>query len=285
MNILLTWSPTIISFAFLVALFVGRHWLEARIKGNVKHEFDKELAAVTTEIRKSEELFKGAIRAKEEELVALRDRVLGGQANRQSLLDKRRFEAVEKVWTAVNDLASLKPLSTSMAILNFKAVAKDADDPRVQQFLSVIGAAAPNIESLKNVARDERPFLPEIAWAYFAAYTTILYGALARFSALKSRVKEVDKYLSADKARKVLKAALPHQQKFIDDQEPEAYHYLLEEIEDHLLAVLRHILEGKEADKDDAARAKAIMAAVKDADEQKAQEHIPEEYKRSPIDG
>jgi hypothetical protein len=112
----------------------------------------------------------------------------------------------EKIWAAVNDLGQLKSLSASIAILNFKAVAKRTSDPKMQQFLSVIGAATPNIQTLESVARDERPFLPELAWAYFAAYTTILYGSRARYLVLKSGLDEADKYLSNEEAQTILKA-------------------------------------------------------------------------------
>jgi hypothetical protein len=185
-------------------------------------------------------------------------------------LDKRRFEAVEKVWTAVNDLAHLKTLSNLMSVLNFRAVAKEVNDPRMQQVLSVIGVAVPDVQKLKNVARDERPFLPELAWAYFAAYTTILYGSLMRYNVLRSGVDKADKMLSSVAAKTILKAALPHQTLFIEQNEPEAYHYLLEEIEGYLLTELRNILDGKGADQAAVVRAKEILYAVAESEEERA---------------
>jgi hypothetical protein len=264
-------ASIVISVVAPLGIYVARHWIIARISKGIQHNFDLQIEEVRAEFRKSEERFKSALRDREAEIATLRSNVFAGSAARQALLDKRRFEAVEKVWTAVNDLAQLKALSAMMAVLNFRAVAKEAGNPKMQQFLSVIGSTAPDFQKLKNVARDERPFLPEIAWAYFAAYTTILYASLARFMVLKTGVSEPEKFLTNDAAQKILKAALPHQSKFIDENEPEVYHYLLEEIEGYLLIELRKILEGKEADQAAAARAKEIMDAVKDADEQRAE--------------
>jgi hypothetical protein len=50
---------------------------------------------------------------------------------------------------------------------------------------------------------------------------------------------------------------------FIDENDPGAYHYLLDEIEGYLLAELRKILAGEEVDQAAAARAKEIMQAIK----------------------
>jgi hypothetical protein len=152
-----TWLP-ILSIALWVALpvtvFLARNWLLAWISKGVQHHFDAKLEELRAELRKNEELFKSDLRDKEAEISTLRNTVLSGSAGRQALLDKRRFEAVEKVWAAVNDLGRLKVLSGIMAALNYKAVAKEASDPRMQQVLTIIGAAAPDIQELKNDARD-----------------------------------------------------------------------------------------------------------------------------------
>jgi hypothetical protein len=264
----------IISLGTPAAIFLGRNWLKARIEKGIQHHFDLAIEEVRTEFRKSEERFKSDLRDKESEIATLRSNVLAGSAGRQALLDKKRFEAVEKVWTAVNDLAQLKYMSSTMAILNFKAVAKEATNPKMQQFLSLIGTGVPELDKIKNVARDERPFLPELAWAYFNAYTTILYGSLARYKVLTIGLDEPDKFLSYDAGQKILKAALPHHAKWIDENEPGAYHYLLDEIESNILAELRKILEGKDADQAATARAKEIMDAVKHAEEKQAENTV-----------
>jgi hypothetical protein len=183
-------------------IFIARHWIIAFISKGVQHQFDRQIEEVRSDFRVSEERLKSNLRDRESEIATLRSSVLAGSAGRQALLDKRRFEAVEKIWIAVNDLAQLKGLSGMMAVLNFKAMAKEAADPRMQNVLSILGAAVPDFQKLKNVARDERPFLPELAWAYFAAYRTILYGSFARFTVLKTGVNEADKFLTNDAAKK-----------------------------------------------------------------------------------
>jgi len=255
----------LISVGVPVAIFVARNWLVAWISNSVQHRFNVEIEELRAELRKNEESFKSDLRDKEAEISTLRTNILSGSAGRQALLDKRRFEAVEKVWANVNDLTQLKIFASWMAVLNYKAIAREVRDPRMQQVLQIIGSVAPDIGQIKNVARDERPFLPELAWAYFTAYRIILYGVHGRFMILRSGTEKPEEMLSKEGMQKILKAALPHQSKFIDANEPEQYHDLLEEIESYLLVELRKTLDGKEADQAAAVRAKEIIDEVNHA--------------------
>lgn len=267
----LPWISLVVSVASPLAIFVGRNWLKARIEKGVQHSFDKQIEVVRADFRQSEERLKSGLRDRETEIAALRSSVLSGNAGRQAMLDKRRFDAVERIWTAVNDLAQLKQISGMMAILNVEEIAKDIRDPRMKQVLGMIGIGAPDIKLLKNVARNEQPFVPELPWAYFRAYTSILYANLITFKMLESGVDEPTKYLKRDANKEILKAALPHQSQWIDQTEPQMYHYLLEEIEGNLLTELRKILEGADVSRAEIERAKQILEAVKRADEQKTE--------------
>ena len=119
-------------------------------------------------------------------------------------------------------------------------------------------------------SRDERPFVPEIAWAYFSAFTTVLIFNLVRFKVLKVDIENPQRLLKAENVRSILKAALPHQAQFIDGQDVGAYYYLLDEIEGKLLSELRKILDGKDADQAATQRAKEIMSAIKEVDADQA---------------
>ncbi|MGK7058056.1 hypothetical protein AB4853_16465 [Bradyrhizobium sp. 1050_B9_N1_2] len=269
---LLPWISLAVSIGTPIAIFVGRNWLKARIERGVQFSFDNKLETVRMQMRKNEEAFKADLRNKEGEISLLRSSVLNGSASRQSLLDKRRFEAVEKVWTAVNDMARLKSLSSFIALLNIKEVSKRARDPKMQQFLSMMGQGTPDIGDVKNVARDERPFLPELAWAYFSAYSTILFGNLALYKVLQIGMEEPERVLTREGVKKILKATLPHQSEWIDSTEPERYHYLLEELEEKLIGELRKILDGEEADQAATERGKSILRTVNMIDLERVQQ-------------
>jgi hypothetical protein len=154
------------------------------------------------------------------------------------------------------------------ANLNYDAIAERTHEPKIQQFLSTIDTTGPDLQTLKNIARDERPFVPELTWAYFSAFTTLLIFNLVRFKVLKSVVENPQSFMNTENVKNILKAALPHRAQFIDDeQDTGAYYYLLEEIEDRLLSELRKILDGKEADQSSIQQVKDIMSATKKAND------------------
>jgi uncharacterized protein YfbU (UPF0304 family) len=270
------WISLVFSVGTPLAIFIGRNWLKARIEKGVQHGFDRQMEEMRAEFRKSEERLKSTLRDRESEITTLRNTVLAGSAGRQALLDKRRFEAVERVWTAVNDMAQLKSLSEFMAILNIKYVSKKVDDPKMQRILEVIGTATlgtgtPDVGELKEVARDERPFLPDLAWAYFSAYSSILHGNLMLYNALRIGVGGPEAYLTMDSTKKILKAVLPHQTEWIDQNKSERYHNLLDEVEENLLAELRKILDGRESDQATTERARGILNTLNMVDLEQVQ--------------
>jgi hypothetical protein len=100
-------------YVLLIAAYFGRQWFIERIKRSVQHRFDEKIEELRSTLRRSEDQFRARLQSKETEISALRTWVLGGAANRQTLLDKRRFDAVERVWTTVIDMAPLMRLAAA----------------------------------------------------------------------------------------------------------------------------------------------------------------------------
>jgi hypothetical protein len=270
------WMPWIslgLSVGTPVAFFVSRNWIKARIEKGVQHHFDRQIEGVRAEFRQNEERLKSDLRDRESEISALRKAVLDGSASRQSMLDKRRFKAAERVWTAVNDHAELKSLAASMAILNYDAVAKRLPhEPKLREVIDAIGVDLPTDpdKKIKNVARDEQPFISAPVWAYFSAYTIILHASLLRYRLLKVGFEEPGLYMSKTAIQKILIAALPHKTEWIEQQSPEKYYSLLDELERNLLSEIQKMLEGKDTDQASLERAKAVMSALATADAENA---------------
>ncbi len=258
----------LITLALVAAAFAGREWIAARVAKTVQHNLDIKLEGLRSEQRESEERVKSQLRDREAEVSAMRTNLLTGSAGRQALLEKRRVEALEKIWIASHDFGQLKGLAAAMSTLKFDAVAKRSTEPKMQQFIGAIGATAPsNISDVKNVAKHERPFVPEEVWAYFSAYTSILLSNLLRFHILKTGLDHPRDFMTFDNVKKLLKAVLPHHAAFLDKHDDVGtYVYLLEEIEEKLLHSIRRALDGKDVDQAAKERATAIIEAVKKFD-------------------
>jgi hypothetical protein len=120
------WLLLAIDAVIGIGIFAGRNWLKASIERSVQHRFDARLEELRADLRKSEEGLKSELRLKEGQITALRDGVLSGRAQRQALLDKRRLEAVDRLWAAFMALAPFAGVSKFMSVFDFDVVAQDA---------------------------------------------------------------------------------------------------------------------------------------------------------------
>jgi hypothetical protein len=111
-----------------------------------------------------------------------------------------------------------------------------------------------------NPAKNERPFVSPLAWAYFFTYITILSGAFAIAKMLEMGTENIDRLLAKEQIRNLLKATLPDRADFIDANELLAYHHLLDEIEEHLLSEFDRMLRGEDQDTAAVEQAARIMA-------------------------
>jgi hypothetical protein len=263
----LEWIPTIITVLMAVGVFVGRNWLKARIERSVQHTFDQKMENIRADLRASEERLKSELRTKEAEISALRDGILSGRSQRQAVLDRRRLEAVERIWTRVSTgLGAYKSVATMMGSVNFDAVAKTTPtDARLRQVFAAFLAHIPEDDIKTGNMTSEKIFLSAPAWAYFSAYQTVLYVAYARAKVLGLGIDDPARVLNLNPLREVLKAALPHRSEYIDGQSISSYHYLLDELEENILKQLGIILEGREYDQAEISRAVEITTQVNKA--------------------
>jgi hypothetical protein len=93
----------------------------------------------------------------------------------------------------------------------------------------------------------------------FFSYLTIVSIAFASLKLAEVGFPNLSELFAKDNIRNLLKAVLPHRSEFIDRNEPNAYHYLLDEIEQSLLTELQKILRGEDQDSAGIEQAARIM--------------------------
>jgi hypothetical protein len=114
-----------------------------------------------------------------------------------------------------------------------------------------------------SVAR-ERLYVSSLFWAYFSAYQAILLGAYVRAKVLEIGFESPQKFLKMDHDVKLIKAIIPHYEKFFSEHGPGASYHLVDQIEEAILKLLRDEIRGVELDQAKLERANEIMRAVKD---------------------
>lgn len=264
------WIAWIVVALFAGVAFVARVWLKSVVEGQVQVSVERQAEGIRSEIRRSEERLKSDLRTREAEIQALRDGVLSGRANRLALIDKRRLEAVERVWIAVSKLTRMKGPAMALSVLKYDAVAKRAPtDSKLRELLKMMSETFGGKDFEEKMAElkadHERPFISDMSWALYAAYSTIIVSGWAILKILAIGIEKPDELIKRDHASNLLKTALPEYASYIDEHKEAAHYYLLEKLEAKILLELRHSLEGPQVDAENIRRSTEIMSEVSKA--------------------
>lgn len=249
--------------AIPVVIFLLREFLTASIRERVRADFETRIEAVRSDMRKTEENLRSDLRAKEAQIAALRDDALSGLSKRQAILSTRRIEALEKVWEKFNSLGNLKFGAMSFARLNVEEIEKlNAGDANIRKFVETL-SVGDVVETMKGVqGANERLHLPDIVWAIYSAYKSIVVTCHVHMKALSAGILDASRLIKWDKVSELAKLVLPHQSNFIDQYGSAGLPHLLDEIEELMFKEIRQSLDGNEQDDEAIRRSAAIMQKV-----------------------
>jgi hypothetical protein len=160
------WIPAISTSSVLtvIGVIVGKYY-KAKVEKGIQHNFDQKLEELRAQLRRDEEELKADLRSRDDEIAALRSGALSGMVSRQAALDKRRLEAVEKLWSAVIDRWQWKNLARLVGSMNMEytlnaAAQQNEEGRKPREFAEVIWKTAgldDNLKPLESVDK-ERPF-------------------------------------------------------------------------------------------------------------------------------
>lgn len=273
---LMDWFPAITTTSlFAAALWFGQNLIRTRLTNSVAHEFNAKLEELRAQLREGEERFKADLRAKEAEIAALRGGAMTALASRQVAVDKRRLEAIDQLWSAVNALAPARAISAMMSSIKFEAAAKESEkDPKVREFFRTLGSELdPRSLDLSGAAKA-RPFVSPVAWATYSAFQAIVLHAVTRLRLLQTGLGTKD-FLDNEGISKLAKVALPHAADYIDRLGPAIYHQLAEQLEAKLLQDINDMLSGTEADKARIQQAAEILKQIDEVRKQTNADQFP----------
>jgi hypothetical protein len=145
-----------------------------------------------------------------------------------------------------------------MSHINFDAAAKEcAKNPRCREIFSLLDSGA-YIKIMNTTdASKARPFLSPLVWALFSAYNSIILHAVIKMQSLKSGIDQ--DLTDVSSVTKVVKAALPQYEKYIEEHGPSAYYYLLDILENKILEELNKMLQDEDSDKESLVKAARIL--------------------------
>ncbi len=203
----------------------------------VEHRFEKRLEA-----------FKGELRDNEKELEQIRSFLVSARRDHDTALQAKRLNAAEALLRARDGLAQLSMLVEYMKILNTEEILKDADDPKVAEFVDVLLKPFDIDEKFKQLGTLDktlaRLYLSERSLKAFDAYQSIIMHAAMMLKLLSVPLKNKGDMIKAGGLRKTVIELAPGSKDGFDKfGEGFAYHWATY-FHDQVLASLRHEISG-----------------------------------------
>ena len=244
-----------VTLAIIIVLgWLGRKYLATFITEAVKTDFQKDLESFRTELR-----------AKEGQIEALRGGALSGMVTRQTEQARRRMDAADKLWEAVNDYNKLSGAAMTKGVYNFDACSERIEkEPSLQQIFKMSADLLPDITELGKSAHAARPYLSDSTWALYQAYTSILMLAYSKMKVLAIGL-DGRKFFEFKKTDETLIAALPDLADYIRQNGHAGHHHLLDVLSNRILEELRRTIEGIEQDQESVRRAGAVLKVAEEA--------------------
>ena len=197
----------------------------------------------------------------------MRSGALSAMTSRRVALDQRRLLAVDQLWAATMEISKTKHISGLMAIVKYENSVKEAEkNPKFRAIFEAMGGGFDMTKLDLSGAMKARPFVSPMSCAYFSAYQAIAMQAVAKWQVLRLGVGVSD-IVDTELVKKLVTAALPHREGYIDKVGDAAYHYLLEELENLLLSEIRASIDSEDLDRGNVERAAQIVELSKKTQE------------------
>lgn len=262
------WIPALTTTGLLsAALWLGRSLITARLTRSVQHEFNEKLEKVKSEFRAAERTLEASLAQRSAELESLRGGALSGITQRRALLDKRRLDAIDQLWSTLIHNQSARTLAMTMSVMNLENMAEQVGkDDRVRDFIKVSGGGFDPSKLDYVPASLARPYVSDMAWALFSAMHAITGYYMAHWVALSHGI-DSRKMVANDAVHKLILAVAPEYKEYLAAHGLSASYNLLERFDTLLLAELKRMATDSQQDKDSVEQAAQILEHARNLNE------------------
>lgn len=237
-------------FVFWVGNILLKRWLERTVEA----QFDKRMEVIRSDLR-----------VKEAKISALQSAALSNRAGRDTIIEKRKIEALESIWRAALLYREFKMALTTFNVLKIEEMSQMHEIPEAmcQAIRTLSGVSDERLRKIGNIGGDiERVFLPIDVWASYAALRSITIFAVAKLNMLAIGVRESHKLIDSAYVLKIAKEVLPSHEQFIDEHGMSIIGYLADPIEQLLLSQIQNALRGEDTDQASVERSANVLRLV-----------------------
>ena len=184
-------------------------------------------------------------------------------SERAKAVSRREIEAAEAIWASVHKLNHLLAATKTADLLKFDAIESSSASDRAK-FKDIAKVFTSNftpdfIESVN--CQWARLYVNETAWAFYHAYSTVLFSGAVRMMALEKGLPIATIFDRAILKDAILEA-LPHQKPTFEKFPEIGSSLFLDELRQAILNELRKSIHGTRSTEKEAEKARAILDAL-----------------------
>lgn len=255
--------------ATIIVNFTKAKW-ESRLRGDL----ETKLESFKSELRRDEDLIKARFSSNENEINTIRSTLLSELSLRKSVSDRRKLEAIEKIWSQTIELNKLLGLAKMAEGINIKYALKTASEAgpnkeKIQEFAKILLVSSKVDQDYvsKLGCELERLYVPPEVWYVFKTYLELLIKIFVELKAMELGTADLLNKSHTNEMCKSLKILLPHMTKFIDDNKEDAYVFLASQVRERLFDELKKAVDGDAVSDSSLDDIKKIASAVRTATE------------------
>ncbi|MFK0377857.1 hypothetical protein [Pandoraea sp. NPDC090278] len=272
------------TLAVLAGVWLAKNLIITRLTAAVRHEFDEKMQKLRSQNEVEIEGLKQKLRISEGEIVGIRGVGLDALTKRNGVLLERKLKAVDEVWAALHYRKRGRFATQILCRLKLDEVEKRGAEGNLREFFRAFDNDFKGYSEGLVPVFQAQPYVSARAWAYFSAYNSISTVALMYIHFKANGMPS--SYIDFDQMQAATLIALPHQKPLFDQIGWQASFYMLDELEQGVLAEIHQMLDGKVDDEQQIQRAAKIMIAADNAFESGKVEDIlknaPKEIRREP---
>jgi hypothetical protein len=220
-----------------VAALLMRDTLAKFFSKSVEHRFEKKL-----------ETFKADIRDNEKELDQIRSFLVSARRERDSAIQAKRREAAEILLRARHGLSQFSMLVEYMKILNGEQILKDANDPKITEFIEALLKPFDVDEKIKQLGSIDKTvpklYLSDRSLKIFDAYESIILQAVMMMKLYSIPLRDKGNLIKAGSLSKTVIELAPGSKEGFDEFGEGYAYYWVKYFHDEILRSLRHEVSG-----------------------------------------
>lgn len=229
--------------------------------------------------------FRAELHEEKANMAAVRDSVLSGRMSRQTIVDQRRFDAIDELWHCVRDFDRLALAPRYLEVIKIDSVFDVIDqEPSLHTFFEFIAKGMPENAEMKRGSNLLDHYIPAEIKGLYLLYAQIVLMCWSIVQAGRMGF-DARKFLNLESMNDDVKKHLPYCSEFIETYGKYSWIFLAQTVRDALELQLRSFVDGTQADYDALEKfaiKRQVLPSTADEKLMKVLEQMPENLKSDP---